>query len=153
MLEESCFKARAKNARAFLFPISLNEMRSIAYIKQQASGQCSVASWCVSGGLLTRQHPTWFLRFWKNRGEVSQETKPKLISALRFMENKVDSNLKKEHENIPLVMGDRRGRELHSPNSLIVHWKLCTFHSSRNSTSHLGADEAISHRFSMLFYR
>jgi propionyl-CoA carboxylase beta chain len=30
------------------------------------------------------------------------ETRPKLISALRFLENKVDSNPKKKHGNIPL---------------------------------------------------
>jgi propionyl-CoA carboxylase beta chain len=33
---------------------------------------------------------------------VPQETRPKLISALRFLENKVDSNPKKKHGNIPL---------------------------------------------------
>jgi propionyl-CoA carboxylase beta chain len=31
-----------------------------------------------------------------------RETRPKLISALRFLENKVDSNPKKKHGNIPL---------------------------------------------------
>ncbi|MEK6754605.1 MAG: carboxyl transferase domain-containing protein, partial [Bacteroidota bacterium] len=30
------------------------------------------------------------------------ETRPKLIGALRFLENKVDSNPKKKHGNIPL---------------------------------------------------
>jgi propionyl-CoA carboxylase beta chain len=33
---------------------------------------------------------------------IPQETRPKLISALRFLENKVDSNPKKKHGNIPL---------------------------------------------------
>ena len=33
---------------------------------------------------------------------LPRETRPKLISALRFMENKVDSNPKKKHGNIPL---------------------------------------------------
>jgi propionyl-CoA carboxylase beta chain len=33
---------------------------------------------------------------------LPQETRPKLISALRFLENKVDSNPKKKHGNIPL---------------------------------------------------
>ncbi len=33
---------------------------------------------------------------------VPSETRPKLINALRFMENKVDSNPRKKHGNIPL---------------------------------------------------
>ena len=33
---------------------------------------------------------------------VPSETRPKLIKALRFLENKVDSNPKKKHGNIPL---------------------------------------------------
>ena len=33
---------------------------------------------------------------------LPSETRPKLISALRFLENKVDSNPKKKHGNIPL---------------------------------------------------
>ncbi len=33
---------------------------------------------------------------------VPRETRPKLIAALRFLENKVDSNPKKKHGNIPL---------------------------------------------------
>lgn len=33
---------------------------------------------------------------------VPHETRPKLIKALRFLENKVDSNPKKKHGNIPL---------------------------------------------------
>jgi len=33
---------------------------------------------------------------------LPRETRPKLISALRFLENKVDSNPKKKHGNIPL---------------------------------------------------
>ncbi len=33
---------------------------------------------------------------------IPSETRPKLISALRFLENKVDSNPKKKHGNIPL---------------------------------------------------
>jgi len=33
---------------------------------------------------------------------VPRETRPKLIKALRFLENKVDSNPKKKHGNIPL---------------------------------------------------
>jgi len=33
---------------------------------------------------------------------IPTETRPKLIKALRFFENKVDSNPKKKHGNIPL---------------------------------------------------
>ena len=33
---------------------------------------------------------------------VPRETRPKLIKALKFLENKVDSNPKKKHGNIPL---------------------------------------------------
>jgi propionyl-CoA carboxylase beta chain len=33
---------------------------------------------------------------------VPSETRPKLIKALKFLENKVDSNPKKKHGNIPL---------------------------------------------------
>jgi propionyl-CoA carboxylase beta chain len=33
---------------------------------------------------------------------LPHETRPKLIKALRFLENKVDTNPKKKHGNIPL---------------------------------------------------